>query len=279
MYVFKNTMYVEKDSEISLMKYKNLRVLVADDNEINREVFREFLSEYEIDVALAEDGTEAVELCKHKGFDIIFMDCRMPLMDGCEATNHIRKLSKFYAQIPIYAVSANVEQFDPQFLKNEDLTGFIAKPISFEKIEDCLEESLIHSTKEKVPSMPLVVNEPGLPVIDWDVLTHIATVTGMQPKEVVLQNEVVNRILGIFSRNSKIQLDEIVLAVSLGNLKVAADVAHKLQGSARNVGGKRLAHYCQLFENCLKNKEAESVNVLKLQKELTELLSQLGCGK
>lgn len=116
-----------------------VRVLVVEDNEINQELMTELLSENGVVVTIAENGKIAVDLLSEgdKSFDLILMDLQMPIMDGYEATRHIRELG---ITVPIVAVSANSFTTDRDKAYECGMTGFIAKPVDIQQILELLNE-------------------------------------------------------------------------------------------------------------------------------------------
>jgi signal transduction histidine kinase len=113
------------ETRIESLHFKG-RVLVAEDNEINRLVASEILTSYGLDVELANDGMQAIEAIKHSHFDMIFMDLQMPNIDGFEATRVIR-LSN--TGTPIVALSASVLKEDVKKAQQVGMNCHIAKPI------------------------------------------------------------------------------------------------------------------------------------------------------
>lgn len=118
----------------SIDMLKGRRVLLVDDNEMNREIAREILLPYGLIVEEAVNGNEAVELLKEKepGFyHFVLMDIEMPGMDGYEATMRIRKLpNRIRANVPIIALTANVFPEDREHAMNVGMDDFLAKPVS-----------------------------------------------------------------------------------------------------------------------------------------------------
>ena len=116
------------------------RVLLVDDNEMNREIGEEILSENGIIVETADDGTTAVEAVKKVKpdyFDAILMDVQMPVMDGYTATAEIRKLPGF-ANIPIIAMTANAFAEDRQAALDAGMNEHLAKPINIAALNSAL---------------------------------------------------------------------------------------------------------------------------------------------
>ena len=102
------------------------------------EVQRQLAEEYGFNITTAENGKEAVEKIsssKKGDFDIVLMDIQMPIMNGYEATKHIRALDKkWQAQIPIIAMTANAFDEDRKIAAECGMNGFISKPINLEEV-------------------------------------------------------------------------------------------------------------------------------------------------
>lgn len=143
----------EKNKDESIKKeieadniLKGKKVLLAEDNELNREIATEILEIHDMEVISAENGKEAVDIFQSSApytFDLILMDMQMPVMDGCEASKRIRSLDRDDAQkIPIIAVTANAFSEDISRVLRSGMNAHIAKPIDFNILQDVLKEQL-----------------------------------------------------------------------------------------------------------------------------------------
>ena len=122
----------------SRRSYKGKKILLVEDNELNREIATAIMQEIGLDVDIAEDGTDAVNImssAEGRSYDLIFMDIQMPKMDGYTATREIRTLKDpKCANIPIVAMTANAFEEDREKAIRAGMNGHIAKPISTEVI-------------------------------------------------------------------------------------------------------------------------------------------------
>lgn len=110
------------------------RVLVVDDQEDFRLAAQSLLKEFGVDIHLAEDGAQAVELCNQKGFNLIFMDVHMPGMDGFETVSAIRK-SNFGDEIVIYGLTSDDSIEVKKKCAEVGMANFIKKPLRFEDFQ------------------------------------------------------------------------------------------------------------------------------------------------
>jgi PAS domain S-box-containing protein len=111
----------------------NKRVLLVEDNRINQIITLKMLHDFGMNTSLAVNGQEALDRVKEEQFDIILMDIQMPIMNGYEATNEIRKLTQ-YQSIPIIAITANAMSDDYEASINAGMNSHITKPLNSDKL-------------------------------------------------------------------------------------------------------------------------------------------------
>ena len=117
---------------------QRLTVLVVDDNPINRRVAEGLLSRAGHDSKSVSNGQEALEALAATKIDAVLMDCHMPVMDGFEATERIRRLDSPRARTPIIAVTASASAEDREACQRAGMNGFLAKPVSFNELVEAL---------------------------------------------------------------------------------------------------------------------------------------------
>jgi len=106
-----------------------LRILIAEDNAINRKVIRWMLASFDAHLDFAGTGLEAVAAAMRSPYDLVLMDVQMPEMDGLEATRRIRALGGAYGDLPIVAMTANAMRGDRERCLEAGMTDYVAKPI------------------------------------------------------------------------------------------------------------------------------------------------------
>ena len=125
--------------------YAGKRILLVEDNELNREIATEIIGMTGVTIDIAENGKIAVEKvmeAPEKWYDLIFMDIQMPIMNGYEATAAIRALTGSRGKVPIIAMTANAFAEDVQLAKNTGMNEHIAKPLDLNKLNDVLKRWL-----------------------------------------------------------------------------------------------------------------------------------------
>jgi len=135
------------DNEYKLLKcgdpMKQLaRILFVEDNDMSRELIRRiFVRITEIQVDVARDGQEALNLHKTHGYDLVFMDIQMPGMDGYEVTRRIREQDqKMHRYTPVVAVTAFVGNEDQQHCQEAGMDDYVPKPVNTQDLLDKIEK-------------------------------------------------------------------------------------------------------------------------------------------
>lgn len=126
---------------MSATDYSGRRILLVEDNDMNREIAAEIIGMTKASVDTAENGEEALDKiagAQPGTYDMVLMDIQMPIMNGYEATAAIRALGDERSEVPIIAMTANAFAEDVQMAKNKGMNGHIAKPLDLEKLYEVL---------------------------------------------------------------------------------------------------------------------------------------------
>ena len=130
-------------SDGSVAHSKDLKkLLIVEDNPTNQLVIKGLLKKMGYQFKTAENGLEAIEILSKEKFDLILMDCQMPIMDGFEATEKIRAADQPYHNIPIIAVTANTSSDDRERCYQVGMCDFLEKPVKREKLKVSIEAQL-----------------------------------------------------------------------------------------------------------------------------------------
>ncbi|MGQ9875425.1 MAG: PAS domain-containing protein [Chloroflexus sp.] len=214
-----------------------LRVLVAEDNEINQQVVLRLLQALGHQVTIVANGVEAVQKVQQQSFDVILMDIQMPEMDGEEATRRMRALGNQIQQPRIIALTAYALADVRERCLAAGMDGFLTKPVRLQDLHNALSTT-------PMPSQPSTVNTwQSDPVIDWTVFGELLTALGDQ------QPEIVTRTLALIQHEFQRQLDQLRVSIGCGDVEQVQRLAHRLKGSARQIGAVRVAHAAKALEH------------------------------
>ena len=149
---FLNHVFSTENKKEESISFPGLKALVVDDEHMNLIVAREIFKAYGMEITLAGGGEEAIELCKHTDFDIVFMDHMMPGMDGVEAMHRIKgQASKQNRELCVVALTANAISSAKEMFMAEGFDGFVSKPIEINELERVL--------KRVIPASKIVYTE------------------------------------------------------------------------------------------------------------------------
>ncbi len=265
-------------------QHLGLDILVVEDNETNREVAVATLENLGCKVEIATDGKDAVGKAVEKHYDLIFMDCQMPVMDGYQAATAIRGLEKQKSSqnhIPIIALTANALEGDRERCLAAGMDDYISKPFKQKEILKILEywcdgklstvaeSGFKKETNSKMEGVGELQREPGerdeevdSQPIDKTVLNRLR----------VLQREggpdIITRLIKVYLESSENLVRKMREALAADTIEVVRFNAHSLKSSSANVGAIKLSELNKELETLSKKNTHENATELVLAIEL-----------
>ena len=236
-------------------------VLLVEDNPVNQSVATAMLARLGLECELAGDGAQALARVQERAFDLVLMDCQMPVMDGFEATARIRRLPGGRgARLPIVALTANTMQGDEQRCLDAGMDAFLAKPYRMAELGAMLARWLdvpAHgapadgvqplAAPAHVPQPARAAQVPQLPQpaqpsqrVEPPAINRAVLETLRELDEsggLGLAHE----LFGVFLQTAERGLGQVQAALALGDAPALGQAAHALKSSAANVGAERLA--------------------------------------
>jgi CheY-like chemotaxis protein len=232
--------------------YKNITILLVEDNEINQQVAMELMEKTGLIVEIASNGKEAVEMVNKSRYDAVLMDIQMPVMDGYSAAIEIRKNPDF-KYLPILAMTANAMTGDREKSLKAGMNDHISKPI------DPIELFTILDIWLKNDNVMGALISNTQPVIAKQLeLNGIDTKVGLQ--RVGSNQEFYINMLKKFSINQKNTIDEIQSAIAIGDFELAIRLAHTLKGISGTIGASIVSRVSGVLEDALTKGDTEAVN-------------------
>ena len=219
-------------------------ILLAEDNETNREVMREQLRLLGYAAETAEDGVVALRMWRSGRYAMLLTDCHMPNMDGFELTAAIRQDELAAAQgqhSPIVAVTANAMQGEAQRCLERGMDDYLSKPLRLNELGPMLAKWLPLIGPSPMPEEVTLEPVENGKLATWDAMT-LTTLVGDNPSMHF-------RLLEKFLLNAQEQVLGIIDAAKRDGTDSVATLAHKLKSSARTVGALALGELCQEMES------------------------------
>jgi two-component system, sensor histidine kinase len=241
-------------------------VLLVEDNLINQSVACLMLARLGLRVTVAENGRDAVEQVRlHPGFDLVLMDCQMPVMDGFEATAIIRRLTASTGTpLPIVALTANTMQGDADRCRDAGMDDFLAKPYSFAQLHQMLARWLgqPHGPQADTPrSRPPPDRTAPAPAGTLQTINTatLDTLRELDPEEgAPLIRSLVDAYLGMATE----AFAALEAALQAQDLSALEKTAHLLKSSSANVGAEKLHAGYQELERLARQRQLAPAGVL-----------------
>ncbi|WP_299129593.1 response regulator [uncultured Vibrio sp.] len=252
-------------------------ILLVEDNEINQELATELLEGQQIKVTIAENGQQAIDLYQQaiadeNPFDGILMDCQMPIMDGYEATEHIRNEIKD-TQTPIIAMTANVMERDKEKALNCGMSDIIAKPIDVGSMFATLANWV--SPSNPVQFNVLLQESASSPVDDNRSESEpeaLPAINGLDTNMGLMRASNNHQLyMKLLKRFVEAYPDENTLTAELSST-AQQRYLHTLKGVAGNLGASDLHSLCEKLESELTDDELKQ-NVIKTTIEISQGIS------
>ena len=221
----------------------NARVLVAEDNPTNRLVATLMLRNLGCRVVVAGDGREALQLIDREDFDLVFMDCEMPEMDGFEATAAIRSRSDRRAGLPIIAVTAQAMQGDRNRCLRAGMNDYISKPVRPEAFAAALDRWALPAHREAGDSEWSLENSEPAPSSDafLPAALDAAVVERLHALERATEPGLVQQIFDSFVSEGGQQIGGLRRLALRAESEAIRRAAHLLKGASATVGADGLA--------------------------------------
>ncbi len=218
------------------------RILVAEDNEANRLVASIMLGKLGCVTTIVGNGSEALQALTSADFDVILMDCHMPVMDGFEATRMIRRTEGNGVRRTIIAMTANALQGEKERCLAVGMDDFLSKPVVLDDLADKLRE-WVRRPQGAVPVKPATEAAPVMPIrLDHTRLRHLRDLGVKQDPGMF------ERILQSFLEDAPERIVSMWHGLETGDAEKFFTAAHSLKGISGNLGAMIMMSICQRLQ-------------------------------
>jgi diguanylate cyclase (GGDEF)-like protein len=277
-----NPLYTVKEQEE--FDANNASVLVVEDNNANQQVAIGMLERLGCVVSVADNGIEAVNQVSRNRFDIILMDCNMPIMDGYEATTEIRKMDGSISHIPVIAMTANVQDGERQKCMQVGMNDYLSKPIKLQKLKEMLirwlpdnesHADLLSTTQQELEALP---EHNLLEPTDYSSSGPIDEERIAELRESV--STAFGQMIEAYLEDLPDLTSSLEEAVNNKDYEQTQHFAHSIKGSSKNFGAVELAEVAKELEDLaraqnLHDAHALVIAVFEETQRVTEYLSKL----
>ncbi|MFZ4777495.1 MAG: response regulator, partial [Terrimicrobiaceae bacterium] len=218
---------------------RRLRILVADDNTTNRIIAVKMLEKLGHVAEAVTNGAEAIDSLRRLPYDLVLMDCQMPVLDGFEATRIIRnpETGLRNPQIPIIALTAHAMKGDRDLCLQAGMNDYVSKPTKAQDLAAAIERCSFCKTRAEAPR---AAPEAGTVQLDFDRAGLLERAMG--------DRAFVSELAVAFLAESPALLEELAAAVAAGDSSAAGHLAHALKGASANMGGETFCHIASLMQ-------------------------------
>jgi CheY-like chemotaxis protein/HPt (histidine-containing phosphotransfer) domain-containing protein len=230
----------------------SLRVLLAEDNAVNRKVALRQLEKIGLSADTVTDGHQVLEALEKQPYDVILMDCQMPGLDGYQTTREIRKreaaAGKGGARVYIVAMTANALVGDREECIGAGMDDYIVKPVEVSKLRAALSRGSEHVLTAVLKSAPPAGDHAAGAAGGAEGTIDFAVLGGFGDLSDPEQAPAVVELIDLFLEDAPSQIGKIAAAIETGNRPDLRLFAHTLKGSATNMGARPLAAVCLQLE-------------------------------
>lgn len=261
------------------------RVLLAEDNEVNREVVVELLRAVGLEVDTAVNGQQALERSQPGSHDLVLMDVRMPVMDGLEATRALRQRPGL-GQLPILALTASVFEDDRQACLAAGMNDCIAKPVMHEQFYSALlrwlppvapRPAVPHVAPPALPTPPAPAAPP-----DSDGLAPLPRLPDVDSAKGLSlcggRPELYRRVLATFVHTHQHDVERLTSHADAGDKQALRALAHALKGAGGSIGATRVWREAGALEALARAEATDPAALHQQTEQLTQALHQLLTG-
>ena len=283
---------LHESSEIKGEDAQNIRfqasALLVDDHPVNQQLGQTILTQLGLRVTLAANGVEAVEKFERGTFDVIFMDCQMPQMDGFEATAEIRARENGRPHTPIIAMTANALVGDRERCLQAGMDDYIAKPARRKDIVSSLLAMIPHCANQidqrlhdyralEVPATAVVTEVSAEPASSSE-STDNAVDLDIMREQIGDDDDLINMMLEQFRQANSTDLQELEQGLRQKDAEQLRKVAHRIKGASALIGAQSLSEAAKTVEFAAKasdwSQQQQQVDlVLKLGTNVNQFIT------
>jgi two-component system sensor histidine kinase/response regulator len=258
-----------------LRRLHGARVLLVEDNELNREVALGLLEDAHLSISQAENGQVAVQMIEENDYDLVLMDMQMPVLDGVAATMTIRSNPRSRS-VPIIAMTANAMAGDREKCLQAGMNDYLAKPIDPDKLFDALRRWIlpglsVAATSEAPP--PPGASTPPTAVSGSLVIPGIDTATAL--RRTGGNRKRYESLLARFADSQSAAPSDIRTALATEDPPAARRIAHSLKGASANLGANSLAEEAANVEEAIESRRGVAPALEALSQSLNATIAAI----
>lgn len=259
--------------------FKEAKILLVEDNEMNQELAVSLLNSVGLTTMVAKNGKIALDLLKKNAFDLVLMDIQMPVMNGLDATAEIRKRpDEYFKKVPIIAMSARAFQKDKDDCLSAGMNSYIAKPIDPKLLFSELAKYLpvadkMPTVQDSINSDEKLVSNDDNTVLLFQKVRHFDAAAGLYHAND--NRNLYFKILQGFVRDYDGKIQKLKTSFENGEFEELARKIHTIKGLCGTIGSYHVQTLGLILENALLKKERNYSDFMAFEKAFEELIDDL----
>ncbi len=240
-------------------RFSGMRVLLAEDNYVNQEVALGMLGQLGCEVEVTEDGQQAIDAFKRGTFDLILMDCHMPVIDGFEATAQIRGMEQQQgdAHIPVIALTADIQKGIEEQCNQAGMDAYLSKPFSQEDLQALIERFPARRPAHRTGDSTSHTGEYQVPdLLDGGMIRQLQRLGDTGSRDLL------GRVGVMFLEQTPQLLDTAAVGLRTSDLKAVRRAAHSLKSASASLGAMHLSRCAAALEVAARDGETEHLDAL-----------------
>jgi len=235
-----------REKKVTVDSTVKVRILVAEDNIVNQKVALKQLQSLGYAADIVPNGREAIEAVKNHSYDVVLMDCQMPIADGFEATATIRQHEGEAKHMIIIAMTAHALEGEREKCLAAGMDDYISKPVKIDILGEMLKKWLARDAENleeaQAEKLATTINMDNFESVDTAVLGGFKDL--QQPDE----SDIVTELIDLFLEDAEKRMTVLKQSADGDDVKMISTQAHAIKGSSGNIGAVKIAMLSNLLE-------------------------------
>lgn len=269
-------------ASLQIAKFSNISILLAEDNLTNQDYARVIFDHIGCHYDIVDNGLKACEKFENTQYDLIFMDCQMPEMDGYEASLRIRDIEREQNReaVAIVALTAHARPEDRDKCLSYKMTDHLTKPYEIQELINAIRDNLpadkLAQAKQQQAALAAAPKETSVQLKLSEVVLDMKKIDNIRTLNQLSGKNILGNIIRRYLDESRSTVNEVVNAQQQQDWESLRKFAHKLKSGSANLGGVAVAELCAMIEKAAKEHSEESLELVNaLSCAMDEFIAEL----
>jgi CheY-like chemotaxis protein/HPt (histidine-containing phosphotransfer) domain-containing protein len=258
-----------RQKEVAFYAPVKARILVAEDNAVNQKVALKQLQSLGYAADLVSNGRDAVEAVKNKGYEVVLMDCQMPILDGFEATAEVRRIEADSKRTIIIAMTAHALEGEREKCLAAGMDDYISKPVNLDTLRQTLERWFAQAAK-KQDAIQAKISGASNKARDGESV-DVSVLEGCRDLQTPGEPDLITELIDLFLEDAGKRISSLKQAIERGDAKMIGEQTHAIKGASGNVGALKIASLSSRIEENTTDIPRANLIISQIEDEFTEV--------